>query len=902
MTVTTQHANLAGIVVDLLAQDTTVTRIIDHALQAKKEPSPRPAALSVVSVNLDHIVQFGHGSCWHDTLGDSLHPTRSLSCLSETSNVPAMKWLNLLDGAPLVERVKQLSGQHWPRLAGSDLIGPLLDEAEHHGLRVGFLGGQPSIQADLAAQLAQNRTRLKVSGFWAPEREDIEDEERSLLLAEQIRESHTDILVVGLGKPRQELWMASYGSLTGASVLLAFGAVVDFLAGTVQRAPQQVSEHGLEWAWRLALEPRRLAQRYLVNDPPGLVSLQRRSTLIETESDADTAIDTRLLSEPSLPESQHQPSGDGRFITDREFADISVLAVTYNNAKSVDQLIDSLRVEAKDLRLRVIIADNQSTDTTVEQLRQHDDVIVVPTGSNLGYAGGINVARQQAGDCTAVLVLNPDLVVAPGSIRRLLQRMQHSDAGIVVPRLLETNGQTYTSLRREPSLLRATGDALFGERLSQRPGWSSEIEYNPESYAHPHCIDWATGAALLIESALERRLGAWDEQFFLYSEETDYFRRAREAGASIWYEPEAHMTHQMGGSGSSVRLEALMAVNRIRYARKHRSARAAAYFRSVVIGHEVLRSWKQERYGILQTLVNESSWNLLPAASDSQDDAQEFPCGTVIIPAHNEAAVIARTLEPLQPLARAGLVQVIVSCNGCTDDTAQIARGFEGIQVLESAISSKVAALNLADAHATEFPRLYLDADIKITASALRMVLEHLAKPGVLAARPAFAYDTAGASWLVKSFYRARRQIPNTNQALWGAGAYGLSNEGRNRFDEFPSVTADDLFIDQQFTPEEKTVLPSVPVQVKTPRSTQSLLAILRRNYRGQNELHRANQAADSTRSTVRQLLTSISGPLSAGDALVYASLVVLARATKRPRIASKGALWERDDSSRQSA
>ncbi|MCS3492115.1 exopolysaccharide biosynthesis WecB/TagA/CpsF family protein [Arthrobacter sp. JUb119] len=896
MTDAADRADLAGIVVDLLAQDEAVHRIINHALHVRREADSRPAALSVVSANLDHIVQFGHGGRWQGTLGDSLHPTWSLRCLPDAFDAPAMQWLNLLDGAPLVLRAQQLTGRRWPRLAGSDLIGPILDEAAARGLRVGFLGGQPAIQAELAVQLAQRRPKLQVCGFWAPQRQDIEDEGRSLRLAEQIRASGTEILVVGLGKPRQELWMASYGALTGASVLLAFGAVVDFLAGTVRRAPQRVAGSGLEWAWRLGLEPRRLARRYLVDDPPGLVALQRRSQLL--------APGTRVQPLPEAPRPVrplHQV-GNSRFITGRGLADVAVLAVTYNNADSVDQLIGSLRAEASGLRLRVVIADNGSSDTTLAQLSGHDDVIVIPTGSNLGYAGGINAARRHAGDSAAVLVLNPDLAVGRGAISSLLQRLRHSQAGIVVPRLLEANGRTYTSLRREPNVARAAGDALFGERLAQRPGWGSEIDYDPESYAHPHRIDWATGAALLIDSALERRLGPWDEQFFLYSEETDYFKRARDAGASIWYEPAARMTHEMGGSGASVQLESLMAVNRIRYARKHQPARTAALFRTAVIGHEALRSWKPERRGILRTVVDEPSWATLPAATGGVQPARQFPSGTVIIPAHNEAAVIARTLEPLQPLARAGLVQVIVSCNGCTDGTAQIARGFDGIQVIEASASSKVAALNKADAQATRFPRLYLDADIEIAPSALRMVFEHLATPGMLSARPAFAYDTTGASWLVKSFYRARRRIPGTNQALWGAGAYGLSREGRARFADFPAVLADDLFIDQQFTAAEKTVLPTVPVQVKTPRNAHSLLAILRRNYRGQHELHRSNAAQPSTRSTLGQLLASVSGPFSAWDALVYAGMVVLARVPKKPAAAGPRAVWERDDSSRQAA
>lgn len=900
MTSTMQRVDLAGVVVDLLTAADAVDKIIAHAGRAKSMPRGEHGPLSVVSANLDHLVQFGHGGRWQGTLGDSLHPTRPLGLDPDTADAAGalpMQWLNLIDGAPLVARTKQLTDAQWPRLAGSDLIRPILDEAEAAGLRVGFFGGHPTVQSALSGQLAQRRPRLIVSGFWAPERRDIEDPQRSRQLAAEIRSSGTDILVVGLGKPRQELWMASYGSLTGASVLLAFGAVVDFLAGTIKRAPQWIADAGLEWAWRLGLEPRRLAQRYLVDDPPGLIALQRRGRLLPELVPTALPEEAAGRKLTALP-----PPGDGRFASDGGPVDVAVLAVTYNNADTVGQLISSLRGEARDLRLRVVIADNGSADSTLAQLEQNDDLTVMATGSNLGYAGGINAARAHAGDCEAVLVLNPDLTVGPGSIRQLLARLRQSRAGIVVPRLLQEDGSTYTSLRREPTVLRAAGDALFGERVAKRPGWSTEIEYNPEAYAHPHRIQWATGAALLIDAALEQALGPWDEQFFLYSEETDYFKRARAAGAPIWYEPAAAMTHQMGGSGASVQLESLMAVNRIRYARKQQAPRTAGLLHSAVVCHEALRCFKPRRRGILRTVLDEQRWAALPAATHGTGAAGSFPSGTVIIPAHNEAAVIAATLAPLAPLAERGLIQVIVSCNGCTDGTVEIARSYPGIQVIETDQPSKVGSLNAAEELATGYPRLYLDADIVITPSALSMVFAHLGGPDALSARPAFAYDTSGAHRLVKAFYRARRRIPGTNTALWGAGAYGLSRAGRAQFGQFPAVIADDLFIDQLFAEHEKTVLPTIPVQVKTPRTVGALLSILRRNYRGQQELVRQGQATPGTRSTFVQLVNSFSGPFSAWDALVYAGLAALARGSKNTAGGHQAVIWERDETSRQAA
>ncbi|WP_181149905.1 WecB/TagA/CpsF family glycosyltransferase [Arthrobacter sp. MYb227] len=915
-----QQVDLVGVVVDLLGLEDALDRVTQRAL-ATQEHGSEVRPLSVVSANLDHIAQFGRLGRWYDTLDYSLGMPNVSCAVQHGSN--SDDWLVLLDGAPLVAEATRLTGKTWPRLAGSDIIGPLLDRAETEGLSVGFLGGSYVVQRVLSRSVTRTRPSLKVSGYWAPDRKELIDHEASLRLADSIRSARTQILVVGLGKPRQELWMAKYGPTTGANVLLAFGAVVDFLAGSIQRAPSWASENGLEWAWRLALEPRRLARRYLVDDPPSLLRLRRESRLITSNSlnppSENEFVAAALDGSTSETLSELDRSPLARcFSPHGQQVDVTVLAVTFNNADTIEELIATLRAETEALSLRVVVADNGSSDSTLELLAQHPDVITVRTGGNLGYAGGLNTVMHLARGCEAVLVLNPDLMVQPQAISLLLDRMRRSGAGIVVPQLLESDGSTYISLRREPSIFTAIGDALCGARFTGRPSWASELDYDAESYQHPHRIDWATGAALLINGSLAQRLGAWDEQFFLYSEEVDYFRRAREGGESIWYEPAARMTHHMGGSGASTALSALMAVNRIRYVRKYHTKNYASAFRSAVLLAEGLRAFKPNRRGIFKTILDESSWGELPRPSvvpQNQDALADFPSGTIIIPAHNEESVIARTLHHLAVLAASGSVQVIVACNGCTDRTASIASSFPGVKVIEVEEASKVAALNAADEVATRWPRVYLDADIEMSPTAVKMVLDRLTHSGALAARPAFEYDDSRASALVRAFYRARRRIPSTSQALWGAGVYGLSKEGHAKFGAFPTLTADDLFVDQQFETWEKVVLNTPPVRVVTPRTVASLSAILQRNYRGQTEFtENAKKLPQSvpvptaflgsgdigSRRTTRELLGSVRGPGSAFDAAIYAFFVASAR-LKQKRLSAKIAIpvWERDVSSR---
>jgi len=574
--------------------------------------------------------------------------------------------------------------------------------------------------------------------------------------------------------------------------------------------------------------------------------------------------------------------------------------------------MSSLRREASSLRLRVVVADNDSSDETLRSLTSYPDAYALSTGGNLGYASGINIASRASGPTHTVLVLNPDLEILPGSISAMHHRINHSAAGVVVPQLLASDGSTYESLRREPTVATAFGDALFGAKFPSRPSWLAETDYASESYQHAHRVDWASGAAVMVRADLADMLGDWDEQFFLYSEEVDYFRRAREAGATIWYEPDARVIHHGGGSGASTQLNALLAVNRIRYIRKYHDARYAWWFRNAVALTEVLRYYKPTRPQILRFVMDESSWDALPgptAAERNNHMLGSFPTGSIIIPAHNEESVIGRTLAKLSPVLETGKVEVIVACNGCSDDTARISKAFDGVRVIETRAASKVAALNAADASASAWPRLYLDADIDISPTAIRMVFERLGNGDVLVARPAYRYDTSSASWLVRSFYRARKRMPSTQRALWGAGAYALSESAHARLGSFPTVTADDLYVDRIFGATEKAIVHTPPTRVVTPRTVSSLLAILRRNYRGKAELGALpteqrptiRVCAPSARQSFRELLSGVNGPWSALDAVIYGCLVASARLLARSGIRSSAHLpWERDDSSRE--
>jgi exopolysaccharide biosynthesis WecB/TagA/CpsF family protein len=852
---------LGGTPVDLMDPGPALELILDRAARGGVRP------LAVASVNLDHLNHFGTGGRWAGTL--------------HADPASALEWLYLLDGAPLVAQSQRLTGRRWPRLAGSDLASPLLARAEELGLRVGFLGGTEDNQRLLAKKIVREHPRLQVAGMWSPDRKELASALDSERIARHIASSRAQILYVGFGKPRQELWIDHYGGLTGASVLLAFGAAVDFLAGRVRRAPRWASDHGLEWSYRLALEPKRLAGRYLVAGPPAYLKLLTKSSTVR----------------PAIPESTPSaapaPRTRGRFTGPDGYADAAVVVVTYNSFPDIDALLRSLRAETADLTLRVLVADNSSSDGTLGLVRRgHPDVIAFSTGGNLGYAAGINAAMRRAGEAATVVVLNPDLRVERGGLKTMLHRMRASHAGAVVPRLLDSHGAISPSLHREPSITRAVGDAFLGRRLANRPGWLATTDFNTESYAHPHPVQWASGAALMVRRSVADSL-VWDESYFLYSEETDFFRRLRILDETVWYEPAATMTHRGGGSGASAELNALMAVNRTRYVRKYHSAAYAAVFHGILVVSEILRCWKTDRKGVLWTVLFEDLWAALPGPI-KDGDASDFPEGAIIIPAHNESEVIARTLAPLAPLAATGKLEVIVVCNGCSDNTAEIARRFEGVTVLESEMPSKSAALNAGDAAATRWPRLYLDADAQISPSAVRDVLDALSEGGLLAARPAARLDLQGAHPLVHAYYRTRLRLPSARSGLWAGGVYGLSRQGHQRFEEFPNVIADDLFVDRLFAAWEKAVLDVDPMVIRPPRTPRAQLAVLHRVYRGNAEQNGSEGQHSTARHTFGEVIRSVRGPLSAADAVVYLGFAVAGR-----RGAGRSGGWERDESSR---
>ncbi len=278
---------------------------------------------------------------------------------------------------------------------------------------------------------------------------------------------------------------------------------------------------------------------------------------------------------------------------------------------------------------------------------------------------------------------------------------------------------------------------------------------------------------------------------------------------------------------------------------------------------------------------------------------------SVVIPAHNEAKVIVSCLNCLLPKLPSDNLEVIVVCNGCTDNTADLARRVsEKIRVIETDITSKTDALNLGDRAATGFPRFYVDADVLLPWESIVKVSAELQRRDIFAAAPRMAVDVSKRNWFIKSFYKVWLSLPYCRTGMIGSGVYALNEAGRRRFTHFPEITSDDGYVRLLFAQRERETVHSCSFFVRPPKTLAGLVAIKTRAHFGNLELRIKypalwkNEQADH-KSSLKQMLRN---PRWWPAICVYTFVKVMARIKARRRLAfGDHRKWERDDSARES-
>ncbi|MDR3709353.1 MAG: WecB/TagA/CpsF family glycosyltransferase [Capsulimonadaceae bacterium] len=243
-------SNIGGIYFDNVTMEEAVESIRD---MARGGTGPH----LVCTANLDHLASLRKDSEFRD-----IYTTADLIL---ADGMPIV-WVSKFGPVPLKERV-----------AGSDLLFSLAAESERSGLKLFFLGGKPGAASKTAEIFARKYPGIKIVGADCPDPCVLNTPEEDARICDLVTSSGTDVLLVGFGAPKQEKWISAHRDSLKVPVSIGVGAAFDMAAGMVRRAPRWMQRSGLEWAFRLIQEPRRLYGRYLGNDLPYLVHLLRES-------------------------------------------------------------------------------------------------------------------------------------------------------------------------------------------------------------------------------------------------------------------------------------------------------------------------------------------------------------------------------------------------------------------------------------------------------------------------------------------------------------------------------------------------------------------------------------------------------------------------------------------------
>lgn len=275
---------------------------------------------------------------------------------------------------------------------------------------------------------------------------------------------------------------------------------------------------------------------------------------------------------------------------------------------------------------------------------------------------------------------------------------------------------------------------------------------------------------------------------------------------------------------------------------------------------------------------------------------------SIIIPAHDEAAVIGRLLDGLIPVAESIGFQIIVICNACSDNTAEIVTGYPAVELIETHIPSKTNALNLGDSRAEGSVRVYMDADIVMSAEHVRTLIEALNDTTVKVAVPRIQMNFSHCSWYVKAYYDVWLSLPYVKEGIMGGGVYALSPEGRKKFDTFPDVISDDGFVMGHFSEAEtKCVRESVSL-VAPPRTLAGLIKIKIRSRYGLYQLFEVfpEMRSKHAKNYGSPVLDQIRSPASWGKMLIYLGVNLYCKYRAKKLLSSGLAYrWETDTSSR---
>lgn len=263
-------------------------------------------------------------------------------------------------------------------------------------------------------------------------------------------------------------------------------------------------------------------------------------------------------------------------------SDVSVVVVTFNSAQWIERCLESVRGH------ETIVVDHGSADETLEIVRSRFPDARLIEEENSGMGGGNNTGMRLASG-RYFLLLNSDAWAVGDAVEQLAAFADdHPEAAVVGPRLLNPDGSLQRSARAFPTLWRLATEYLFLRKLAPRSSLLNKFYEGDFDHDETREVDWLFGACLLVRRDAADEVGLFDEDFFMFSEETDWCYRFRQAGWSVWFFPGAAVVH-VGGASHGGRLFAENVRGHLRFLAKHRGAREAERARRLLLAGVRLR-------------------------------------------------------------------------------------------------------------------------------------------------------------------------------------------------------------------------------------------------------------------------------------------------------------------------
>lgn len=229
--------------------------------------------------------------------------------------------------------------------------------------------------------------------------------------------------------------------------------------------------------------------------------------------------------------------------------ELSITICSWNTRDDLALCLKSLEEAKSEANFEVIVVENNSEDDSAQMVETDFPwVKLLKQSQNLGFTRGHNLALGHAmGNVLALL--NSDTIVHKGAISEVLRFMKATpDAGIVGPKLLNTDGSLQMSCRRFPKPMAAAFRNTFLGRIFPNNRYTAEYLMEDSDHQSTRTVDWVSGAAMFISTRLYNEIGGLDDDFFMFSEDVDYCRRCWNAGFKVYYLPSAEITHAIGRS------------------------------------------------------------------------------------------------------------------------------------------------------------------------------------------------------------------------------------------------------------------------------------------------------------------------------------------------------------------